>query len=91
MLVVEILSRSTAATDRREKRVAYQTLPSLIDYLIVSQDRRKVVRYTRDGDGWTEAAFGAGETIELASVDLALAMDDLYSDVPFGEGRDDES
>lgn len=82
VLVVEILSPATAATDRREKRLAYQTIPSLIDYLIVSQEERGAVRYSRDGEAWTEATFGAGETIELASVELALAMDDLYADVP---------
>ena len=81
-LVVEILSPSTAATDRREKRVAYQTIPSLVDYLIVSQETTSAERFTRDGDLWTHATFRAGETIDLASVDLALAVDDLYADVP---------
>ena len=82
VLVVEILSPSTAATDRREKRLAYQTIPSLVDYLIVSQDAAEAVRYTRDADAWTEASFARGESIELASVDLVIAMDDLYADVP---------
>lgn len=82
VLVVEILSPSTAATDRREKRVAYQTIPSLVDYLIVSQDETNVERFTRGEDGWTHATFDAGETIELASVGLTLAMDDLYAGVP---------
>ena len=79
VLVVEILSPSTAATDRREKRLAYQTIPSLVDYLIVSQDDVSVERFTRGETVWTHATFGAGEAIELASVDLTLAMDDLYA------------
>ena len=80
-LVVEILSPSTAATDRREKRLAYQTIPSLVDYLIVSQDARSVVRFTRDGETWTEATFEAEETIDLTSVNLTLPMEELYADV----------
>ena len=73
---------STAATDRREKRLAYRTIPSLVDCLIVSQDAAEAVRYTRDAGAWTEASFARGESIELASVDLVVAMDDLYAGVP---------
>ena len=81
VLVVEILAPSTASTDRREKRLTYQSLPSLVDYLIVSQEETEVERLTRDDGGWTHASFGTGETVELASLGLALAMDDIYADV----------
>ena len=81
-LVVEILSPSTAATDRREKRLVYQSLPSLVDYLIVSQDERTVERFTRDADGWTSATFTGDEDVELASIGLSLPMGELYADVP---------
>ena len=86
VLVVEILSPSTAATDRREKRLAYQTLPSLVDYLIVSQERASVERFTRDGESWTQAMFEPGESVPLASVGLTLAMDDLYAGIPTSNG-----
>jgi len=84
VLVVEILSRSTESTDRREKRLAYQGLPSLIDYLIVSQEARSIERFTRDASGWTHAVFHPGETIELASIDLDLSLDDLYTGIGMG-------
>ena len=88
VLVVEILSPSTAATDRREKRLAYQGLPSLIDYLIVSQETTFAERFTREGeDGWTRAEFGPDEGIGLASVGTTIAMSDLYADVRPGAGR----
>jgi len=84
VLVVEILSPSTAVIDRREKRLAYQAMPSVIDYLIVSQERREVERFTRAGEGWTQTVFGAQETVELVSVGFALAMEELYADVAPG-------
>ncbi|MDJ0687936.1 MAG: Uma2 family endonuclease [Xenococcaceae cyanobacterium MO_188.B32] len=40
-LVIEILSPSTQTTDRREKRINYQTLESLQEYVLVSQDEMK--------------------------------------------------
>jgi len=81
VLVVEILSRSTAAIDRREKRLAYQAMPSVIDYLIVSQESREVERFTRAGESWTHTLFGTGETVELVSIGFALAMEELYADI----------
>jgi Uma2 family endonuclease len=37
-----VLSPSTAAIDRREKRMSYEQLPSLREYVIVDQDRMRV-------------------------------------------------
>ena len=50
-LIVEVLSPSTEKLDRREKRLNYQTLASLQDYLLVRQDRAEVDLYHRDDSG----------------------------------------
>ncbi len=42
VLVVEVLSPGTAATDRREKMIYYRNIPSLLCYLIVHQDERRL-------------------------------------------------
>ena len=81
VLVIEILSPSTQSTDRREKRLAYQSMPSLVDYLIVAQDVRALELFSRTPDGWSEATFVDGETLRLASIDLDLAVADVYGDV----------
>lgn len=81
VLLVEILSPSTAATDRREKLLAYQAIPSVVDYLLVSQDTETVERFTRVEGGWTHATFASGESIELESIGAAVAMDDVFEDV----------
>lgn len=80
-LVVEILSPSSESTDRREKLVEYQALSSVVDYLILSQDVPVLERFERDGEGWTHAAFGVGEAVELAALRLSLPVDELYEDV----------
>lgn len=81
VLLVEILSSSTATTDRREKLLAYQALPALVDYLIVSQESEAAELFTRDDEGWTHATFSAGETFELSSIGLVLSMDEVFEDV----------
>lgn len=56
-LIVEVLSPSTAAIDRREKLLVYRRLSALQAYVIVHQDEPRVVRHWRDDHGtwwWTE-------------------------------------
>jgi Uma2 family endonuclease len=52
VLLVEVLSRSTAQIDRREKLIAYKKIPSLSEYVIVYQDRQQIELYRRVIDGW---------------------------------------
>jgi len=79
LVVIEITSPSTEAIDRREKLRAYRTLPSLKEYLIVSQDRAQVEIYRRRGDiGWDIITFEPGDTIEIASLELKISMNDIY-------------
>ena len=76
-LVVEVLSESTAAIDRREKLAAYQKLLSLRAYWIVSQTEQRVEIHSRDANGqWQAVAYGAGESVApdwLGADGVALA------------------
>lgn len=78
-LIVEVLSETTERIDRREKLLAYQTLPSLKEYLLVAQDERHVTVHRRRG-GWRAEYFTDG-TIPLDCVDEPLAVDAVYADV----------
>ena len=69
-LVVEVLSDSTAEIDRREKLVAYQKLPGLRAYWIVSQAEQRVEVHSRDADGrWQALAYSVGEAIPVEWID----------------------
>ena len=52
VVLVEVLSPSTADYDHGKKWENYRRLPSLRDYLLVSQDRARVEWYTRQGDAF---------------------------------------
>ena len=81
-LVIEILSSSTQATDRREKRINYQSLDSLQEYVLVSQDEIKVEIYRRDNsNNWTVETLDKNDNLALNSVGLTLTMADIYEDV----------
>lgn len=80
-VVVEVLSPSTEDYDRGEKRLYYQRLASLREYVLVAQDRRRVEVWRRaDGDGdWKHEAFEAGAKAVLPSIELTIDVDELYS------------
>ncbi|MBP0000269.1 MAG: Uma2 family endonuclease [Cyanobacteria bacterium SID2] len=81
-LIVEVLSPSTEKLDRREKRLNYQTLPSLQDYLLVSQEESTVELYHRDETGnWVRSIFEKDDTLPLKSVSLTLPVAEIYEEV----------
>ena len=81
-LVIEILSPSTQATDKREKRINYQTISSLQEYVLVSQNEMKVEIYRQDDNGnWTVETLSKDDDLQLDSVGLTLTMADIYEDV----------
>lgn len=74
-LIVEVLSPGTAATDDGEKRINYQTLPSLTDYLLLDPKGRSGVHYRRAGAFWTRALLEHPDAaLELRSVALRCRL-----------------
>lgn len=84
-LIVEVLSPSTEAIDRREKFFAYRSLPSLRHYLLVSGDSRRVEWHSRnESGGWLFAMLESTGIIEIscAGLQATFSLDDIYEDVP---------
>jgi Uma2 family endonuclease len=84
-LIVEILSPSTEAYDRGEKFAQYRRFGSLMEYVLVAQDRCRVERFARQPDGqWLllEVADPLG-TVHLASINCDLKLADVYDRVEF--------
>ena len=78
-ILVEILSSTTETYDRGLKWEGYQRLPSLTDYLLVSQQEVRIEHYRRAPDrGWFYRSYGAGECIVLAN-GTRLDVDAIYA------------
>ena len=82
-LLAEVLSPSTEAYDRGAKFSLYQQLPSLRQYLLISQDQRMVHLYTRSEEGrWTFEEFTQPEaSVPLTSIGCTLNVGELYEQV----------
>ena len=81
-LIVEVLSPATASVDRREKRLSYATLASLVEYVIVDQDRLRVDVYAGQGVPWVARILNEpDDTLELSCLALRLKLRDIYEGV----------
>ena len=78
VLIIEVISPNTRSIDEREKRVAYQSLAGLQEYLLVEQDRAEVRLIRRAGKGWEQESYGLGDIIRLHSLDVTVAMQAIY-------------
>ena len=78
-LVVEVLSPTTAADDDGEKRVNYQTLASLREYLLLDAVARKAILYRRTENLWTRFALDTNDSLELTSIGYQVQLAHLFS------------
>lgn len=79
VLVAEVASPSTARRDRDDKWRAYQALPSLQHYLLISQDQVLVEMFTRRDGSWQPlTATGLDAVLPLSALGLTLPLKAIY-------------
>lgn len=84
IVIIEVLSPSTERYDRGTKFESYQRIASLMEYVLVSQDRPRVEQFLRQTDGrWLYSETSANGTVKLTSIDCELALKDIYDRVEF--------
>ena len=92
VVVCEVLSPSTEARDRGAKFAQMRTASSLREYLLFSQDRREVDRYTRHPGGWLLTTFDSGcVEFELSSIGVTVKLDDIYENVVISDQANGET
>ncbi len=78
-LIVEVLSKSTEAYDRGGKFRMYRHNPVLQDYLLVSSTSIEMDLYHKNDAGeWVIINYKEGDTIELKSINLSFAIEQVY-------------
>lgn len=83
VLIVEVLSKSTEARDRGWKFEQYQHLPSLQQYVLVSQNRISVDSFTRTPTGSWELRplRQLTDTLQVPALGLEISVADLYENM----------
>jgi Uma2 family endonuclease len=82
IVVVEVTSPSSEAYDRGAVLEYYKQIPSLGEIVLVSHREPLIEVWRRDETetGWTAFAAGPAQSATLASIDCALAVDEIYLD-----------
>lgn len=83
-LIAEVLSKSTQATDQREKLLNYQKIASLHYYLMIDSTEKRVDYLVRNQTGeWQTAMLEQGENllVQCESFQVTLTLDAIYEDV----------
>ena len=86
LIIVEVLSKTTRKMDHTLKRLAYQNLPSLLEYVLIEQDFVDI-EVCRRNNHWQPEHFFLGDEVYLAAVDLRMAVETIYARVDNEEMR----
>jgi Uma2 family endonuclease len=79
IILVEVLSDGTESKDRGEKFAHYRRIPSLMEYVLVSQHEQRIEVFRRTEQGWILSEATAGESVKLISIDGELSVDAVYA------------
>jgi len=78
LVLVEVLSPSTADHDRGTKLDVYLAIDSVRDILFVHSQERRALLYSRQADAWVLQHFIGDAIIRLSALELDLAMSEVY-------------
>ncbi|MFN0203629.1 MAG: Uma2 family endonuclease [Bacteroidia bacterium] len=84
ILLVEVLSPSTALYDLNEKQQAYLQMPSLLYYLVIETRKCNIRVHERQGQTWNLQFYTSKEeVIILPQIDITISVADIYEKVIF--------
>jgi Uma2 family endonuclease len=79
LVLVEVLSDSSERYDRGKKFEQYRSIPSLTDYVLVSQEYVLVEHFRRgEGGTWVLSEAREGGRVELSGPACTLEVDEIY-------------
>jgi Uma2 family endonuclease len=83
--IMEVLSSSTEAYDRGAKFRLYRHVPTLQEYILISQTEAVIEQFVRQPNGlWVLTTYDAiSSVLRLAAVAVEIPLADIYSRVTF--------
>jgi Uma2 family endonuclease len=85
-VIIEVLSKSTEATDRGFKFHQYQEIATLVEYVLVSQSEPLIERFWRAPEGeWSgySKTHGLEATLKVGSLNVEIPLAEIYRGVEF--------
>lgn len=83
VVIFEVLSESTAETDRTTKLREYRSLPSVQRYVMLEQNQAAATVITRTETGWSLETLDANGTLAMPEIGVEVPMAELYEGLEF--------
>jgi Uma2 family endonuclease len=83
-VVFEILSPFSRRRDMVHKRAFYTRIDSLMQYVVLAQDRREATVFARSAGFAPLVLNAANEKLEIEPLGVSIPLADIYRDVPLG-------
>lgn len=80
IIIVEVLSKSTRRFDQTQKRLRYQTIPTLEEYVLIEQDKGEIQVFSRK-DNWQSFYYYLGDQITFHSLGISVSVAAIYEQV----------
>lgn len=90
VVVFEILSHSTAVTDRVVKNREYRDTESIVRYAMLDQARPAATVFERSGDDWIGHMIDGSAVLGMPEIGIELPLAELYEGVQFPDTLDDD-
>lgn len=87
VIVFEVLSSSTAITDRIEKNEEYRATPSIQRYVMLEQTGRAATVFSRAGDDWVGHVLTGEAILIMPEIGVELPLAGLYASIEFPKRR----
>ena len=78
VVIFEVMSESTARTDRTIKLVEYRSLPSVLRYVMLEQDQAVATVFIRSEGGWSLERLDVSGTLAMPEIGAEVPMSELY-------------
>ncbi|MEA2059249.1 MAG: Uma2 family endonuclease [Thermodesulfobacteriota bacterium] len=90
IVIIEIFSDSTELYDRTDKVACYRAIPTLQDYILVSQKQYHVEQFTRkEGRTWKMVYYDdIRQSIQIESIGCEVSLSEIYWDIKFEDGTE---
>lgn len=92
-IIIEVLSPSAEAFDRGGKFLRYRNLsPTLLEYVLVAQDRPVIDYFRRQADGsWVlQTVQGLENEVRLEAIECVLKLREVYDRIEFPPSEEEE-
>jgi Uma2 family endonuclease len=78
-VVCEVLSPSTALTDRRVKALEYAAVARILVYVLLEQDQPEITIMRRSAGWEPEVITGLAATLELPEINIGIPLNAIYA------------